>query len=143
MTDCWMARAFVHAEAEHGNPALVVAEPVDYTGRVLFDEVWEREGLSKRDRGLVIISALTALGKMDQSRFHHGLARQNGVADEELREALPLSRRGRKRGAGRPRWPERDRRDRGRAHRPPASGPGKAGGRDGQRLPAVGGLPPV
>ncbi|WP_262698106.1 MULTISPECIES: carboxymuconolactone decarboxylase family protein [Streptomyces] len=61
---------------------------VHYTDRVLFDEVWEREGLSKRDRTLVTISALTALGKMDQLQFHLGFARQNGVTDEELREAL-------------------------------------------------------
>jgi 4-carboxymuconolactone decarboxylase len=59
-----------------------------YTDRVLFDEVWEREDLSKRDRSLVTISALTALGKMDQLQFHLGFARQNGVTDEELKEAL-------------------------------------------------------
>ena len=61
---------------------------VRYTDKVLFDEVWERDGLSKRDRSLVTISALTALGKMDQLQFHLGFARQNGVTDEELKEAL-------------------------------------------------------
>ena len=61
---------------------------VHYTDRVLFDEVWEREGLSKRDRSLVTVAALTALGKMDQLQFHLAFARQNGVADEELKEAL-------------------------------------------------------
>lgn len=59
-----------------------------YTDEVLFDEVWEREGLSKRDRSLVTISALTALGKTEQLQFHLGFARQNGVTDEELKEAL-------------------------------------------------------
>ncbi|MFZ3561683.1 MULTISPECIES: carboxymuconolactone decarboxylase family protein [unclassified Streptomyces] len=61
---------------------------VHYTDRVLFDEVWEREGLSKRDRGLVTVAALTALGKTDQLPFHLGFARRNGVSDEELQEAL-------------------------------------------------------
>ncbi|MFJ8886733.1 carboxymuconolactone decarboxylase family protein [Streptomyces sp. NPDC102402] len=61
---------------------------VHYTDRVLFDEVWEREGLSKRDRSLVTVAALTALGKMDQLRFHLAFARQNGATDEELQEAL-------------------------------------------------------
>ncbi|GAA1698248.1 carboxymuconolactone decarboxylase family protein [Streptomyces yatensis] len=61
---------------------------VHYTDRVLFDEVWERAGLSKRDRSLVTVAALTALGKMDQLQFHLGFARQNGVTDEELQEAL-------------------------------------------------------
>ncbi|NLH69937.1 MAG: carboxymuconolactone decarboxylase family protein, partial [Brooklawnia sp.] len=56
--------------------------------RVLFDEVWERPDLSKRDRSLVTVAALTALGKIDQLQFHLGFARQNGVTDEELKEAL-------------------------------------------------------
>ncbi|QCR45299.1 4-carboxymuconolactone decarboxylase [Curtobacterium sp. SGAir0471] len=61
---------------------------VHYTDAVLFDEVWERNGLSKRDRSLVTIAALTALGKTDQLRFHLGFARSNGVTDRELEEAL-------------------------------------------------------
>lgn len=52
---------------------------VHYTDRVLFDEVWEREGLSKRDRSLVTVAALTALGKTDQVRFHLAYARDNGA----------------------------------------------------------------
>jgi 4-carboxymuconolactone decarboxylase len=55
---------------------------------VLFDEVWERAGLSKRDRSLITVAALTAMGKMDQLQFHLGFARQNGVSDDELKEAL-------------------------------------------------------
>jgi 4-carboxymuconolactone decarboxylase len=61
---------------------------VHYTDKVLFDEVWERGDLSKRDRSLVTVSALTALGKMDQLQFHLAFARQNGVTDDELKEAL-------------------------------------------------------
>src|ERR1700712_2716264 len=61
---------------------------VHYTDRGLFDEGWERRELSKRDRSLVTIAALTALGKMDQLQFHLAFARRNGVADEELKEAL-------------------------------------------------------
>jgi 4-carboxymuconolactone decarboxylase len=61
---------------------------VHYTDRVLFDEVWEREGLSKRDRSLVTVAALTALGKTDQLTFHVGFARRNGVTEDELKEAI-------------------------------------------------------
>jgi len=61
---------------------------VHYTDEVLFDQVWEREGLSKRDRSLITVAALTATGKMDQLQFHLAFARQNGVTDEELKEAL-------------------------------------------------------
>ena len=34
------------------------------------------------------ISALMALGKMDQLRFQLGYARRNGVTNDELKEAL-------------------------------------------------------
>lgn len=61
---------------------------VHYTDQVLFDEVWERPELSKRDRSLITVAALTAMGKMDQLQFHLRFARQNGVTDDELKEAL-------------------------------------------------------
>ncbi|WP_458315969.1 carboxymuconolactone decarboxylase family protein [Mycolicibacterium brisbanense] len=61
---------------------------VHYTDRVLFDEVWERPDMSKRDRSLITVAALTAMGKTDQLHFHLGFARQNGVTDDELKEAL-------------------------------------------------------
>jgi 4-carboxymuconolactone decarboxylase len=61
---------------------------VHYTDKVLFDEVWAREGLSGRDRSLVTVAALTALGRTEQLQFHLGFARQNGVSDEELKETL-------------------------------------------------------
>ena len=61
---------------------------VHYTDRVLFDEVWQRPDLSKRDRSPITVAALTALGKTDQLQFHLGFARQNGVTDDELKEAL-------------------------------------------------------
>lgn len=61
---------------------------VHYTDKILFDEVWEREGLSKRDRSLVTVAALTALGKTEQLKFHLGLALRNGATADELKEAL-------------------------------------------------------
>lgn len=59
-----------------------------YTDKVLFDDVWERPELSKRDRSLVTVAALTTMGNADQLRFHLDHARQNGVDESELIEAL-------------------------------------------------------
>ena len=36
---------------------------VELTDRVLFDDVWERKELSKRDRSLVTVAALVALNR--------------------------------------------------------------------------------
>ena len=59
-----------------------------YTDKVLFDEVWERTELSKRDRSLATVSALVAMGSAEQLSFHLAFARDNGVTEDELVEAI-------------------------------------------------------
>lgn len=59
-----------------------------YTDAVLFDEVWERPELSKRDRSLVTVTALVTLGAVDQLSFHIGFARAHGVTETEVVEAI-------------------------------------------------------
>jgi len=61
---------------------------VELTDRVLFDDVWERKDLSKRDRSLVTVSALIAMNRPDQLRFHLKHALDNGLKKEELIEAI-------------------------------------------------------
>ena len=61
---------------------------VELTDRMLFDDVWERKELSKRDRSLITVAALIALNRPDQLRFHLGRAVENGVKKEELIEAI-------------------------------------------------------
>jgi len=60
----------------------------ELTDNVLFGDVWERPGLSKRDRSLATVSALIALNRPDQLRSHLRLAVQNGLKKEELIEAI-------------------------------------------------------
>lgn len=60
----------------------------ELTDSVLYGDIWERPGLSKRDRSLATISALIALNRPDQLRSHLVLAIQNGVTREELAEAM-------------------------------------------------------
>ena len=60
----------------------------ELTDNVLYADVWERPGLSKRDRSLITVSALIALNRPDQLRSHFGLASQNGLTREELAETI-------------------------------------------------------
>jgi alkylhydroperoxidase/carboxymuconolactone decarboxylase family protein YurZ/quercetin dioxygenase-like cupin family protein len=57
---------------------------------VLFGEVWSREAqLSPRDRSLITVTSLLTSGIFDSSlSFHLNKARENGVAKEEIAEAL-------------------------------------------------------
>lgn len=68
--------------------ASVVPAFVEMTDRVLYGEVWEREGLSKRDRSLLTVAALMTANRHQQLEAHLGLALKNGLSVEELDEAL-------------------------------------------------------
>jgi 4-carboxymuconolactone decarboxylase len=60
----------------------------ELTDRVLFGDVWERPGLSKRDRSLITVAALIALNRPEQLRGHLERARQNGVTKDEVVEVI-------------------------------------------------------
>lgn len=59
----------------------------ELTDNVLYGDVGERPGLSKRNRSLVTVAALLAL-RPDQLRSHLSRARENGVMQDELIEAI-------------------------------------------------------
>ena len=60
----------------------------ELTDDVLFEDVWNRPGLAARDRSLVTVAALIAGGDAEQLRFHLGRAKENGVTETELVEAI-------------------------------------------------------
>jgi 4-carboxymuconolactone decarboxylase len=60
----------------------------ELTDDVLFEDVWNRQGLAARDRSLITVAVLTAGGDTDQLGFHIGRALENGVTREELIEAI-------------------------------------------------------
>lgn len=59
---------------------------IELTEKVLFGDVWERPGLSKRDRSLITVAALVALNREQQLRGHLDRALNNGVTKDELIE---------------------------------------------------------
>jgi len=59
-----------------------------YTDTVLFGEVWERPGLSKRDRSLITVATLVALYRTNELPFHLKRALENGVTRDELIELI-------------------------------------------------------
>lgn len=67
----------------HVAPALAA-----YTDDVLFADVWNRPGLSPRDRSLVTVACLVALYRVNELPFHIGRALENGVTREELIETM-------------------------------------------------------
>ena len=66
----------------------VAPKLAELTDDVLFGDIWERPGLSKRDRSLITCAALVALGKTEQMTFHFPYAIGNGVSHDELVEMV-------------------------------------------------------
>ena len=66
-----------------------IAPPLaDFTADVLYGDVWERPGLSKRDRSLITVATLIALYRTGQLPGHIGRALDNGVTKEEIGEII-------------------------------------------------------
>ena len=61
---------------------------VDYTNDVIYGDLWERTGLSKRDRSLITVAALVATVRPMQLRTHIKRALENGVTREEIAEVV-------------------------------------------------------
>ena len=55
---------------------------------MLFDDIWERPGLSKRDRSLITVAAIVALNRTEQLSVHLMRALENGVTQDEDVEAI-------------------------------------------------------
>jgi len=66
----------------------VVPKLIDLTENVLFGDVWERPGLSKRDRSLITVATLVALYRPEQLRVHLARALDNGVTKDEISELI-------------------------------------------------------
>jgi 4-carboxymuconolactone decarboxylase len=66
----------------------VAPKLIELSEKVLYGDVWERPGLSKRDRSLITVAVLMALGRSDQLPGHLERALNNGVKKEELGELI-------------------------------------------------------
>lgn len=70
------------------NVGLVAPGLEQYTTNVLFRDLWLRPGLAPRDRSLVTVSALIALGHVAQIPYHLNRAMDSGLTKAEASEVL-------------------------------------------------------
>ena len=66
----------------------VAPKLIELSEKVLYGDVWERPGLSKRDRSLITVATLLALGRSDQLPGHLERALGNGVTRDEIGEVI-------------------------------------------------------
>src|SRR5215475_9161835 len=83
-----MATASSSVQAAREKVRTVAPKLIDLTEKVLFGDVWERPGLSKRDRSLITVATLVALNRTEQLRGHLERALLNGVTKDEIVEVI-------------------------------------------------------
>jgi 4-carboxymuconolactone decarboxylase len=60
----------------------------DFITRYAWGEIWARPGLDRRTRSAITLTALVALGRLDELAMHVRAARRNGLTEEEIAEVL-------------------------------------------------------
>jgi 3-oxoadipate enol-lactonase/4-carboxymuconolactone decarboxylase len=60
----------------------------DYITRCAWGDIWQREGLDRRSRSMITLTALTALGRENEIEMHVRGALRNGLTPEEIGEIL-------------------------------------------------------
>ncbi|SFO70348.1 4-carboxymuconolactone decarboxylase [Geodermatophilus dictyosporus] len=82
--DAWVDRAVA-------NTTPFTAGFQDFITRVAWGDVWQRPGLSRRDRSLMTLAITIALRHWDEFALHVRAARNNGLSDEEIAEVIQHS----------------------------------------------------
>jgi len=60
----------------------------DFITRYAWGEIWSRPGLDRRARSCVTLTALVALGRLDELELHVRAALRNGLSEDEIKEVL-------------------------------------------------------
>ena len=74
------------ADTVDTNVAPTAPALAELTNRVLFGDLWQRPDLAPRDRSLVTMAALIAIGQPEQLPFHANRAMDNGLTQVEAAE---------------------------------------------------------
>jgi 4-carboxymuconolactone decarboxylase len=71
-----------------GRTTEFTADFQDFITRYAWGEVWARPGLDRRTRSCITLTALVALGRLDELELHVRAAVRNGLTEREIREVF-------------------------------------------------------
>jgi 4-carboxymuconolactone decarboxylase len=77
-----------HVDRSQANLTEFNAPFQEFITRYAWGEIWERAGLTRRERSLITLAMLVALNREPEFRMHIRAALNNGVTTEEIREVL-------------------------------------------------------
>jgi 4-carboxymuconolactone decarboxylase len=77
-----------HVDAAIERTTDFTADFQDLITRYAWGEIWTRPGLDRRTRSCITLTALVALGKVEELEMHVRAALRNGLTQDEIKEVL-------------------------------------------------------
>jgi 4-carboxymuconolactone decarboxylase len=63
-------------------------EWVDFITRTAWGDIWDRPGLDRKSRSIIVLSVTISLGRWEEFRLHTKAALNNGLTKDEIKEVL-------------------------------------------------------
>lgn len=77
-----------HVDAAIARTTDFTADFQDFITRYAWGEIWTRPGLDRKTRSCITLTALVALGHLDELEMHVRAALTNGLTPDEIKEVL-------------------------------------------------------
>ena len=77
-----------HVDRTIGRTTEFTADFQDFITKYAWGEIWSRPGLDRKTRSCITLTALVALGRLDELELHVRAARRNGLSVAEIGEVL-------------------------------------------------------
>jgi 4-carboxymuconolactone decarboxylase len=77
-----------HVDRTIGRTTGLTADFQDLITRYAWGEIWSRPGLDRKTRSCITLTALVALGRLDELELHVRAAVRNGLTEQEIGEVF-------------------------------------------------------
>ena len=77
-----------HVDKAEANKTNFDSDFQEYITRNAWGDVWSRPGLTKRERSLIVIALMTALGHEEELAMHIRATKNTGATKEDVQEVL-------------------------------------------------------
>ena len=77
-----------HVDAAVERTTAFTADFQDLITRYAWGEIWSRPGLDRKTRSCITLTALVALGRLEELEMHVRAAQRNGLSTDEIKEVL-------------------------------------------------------
>ena len=77
-----------HVDRAIGRTTEFTADFQDFITRYAWGEIWTRPGLDRKTRSCITLTALVALGSLDELELHVRAAVRNGLTEREIGEVF-------------------------------------------------------